>query len=76
MSIDQNPAATGGSAPQGKLPCFKNLDTLEAEIRERVRTGKHYSEEEMVEYLFKQSLNNHTTSMYDNFQSFSNGIEK
>jgi quinol monooxygenase YgiN len=63
------------------MPCFKNLVTLEREIRDRIsgkfNTGTDKKNEliELVERLISQSLNNNTTKLYDQYQKMTNGIE-
>ena len=53
------------------MPCFKNLATLEMEIRNRIsgkyNTGANKQNEfrELVDRIVLNSLNNKTTYMYD-----------
>lgn len=53
------------------MPCFKNLATLEKEIRDRIsgkfNTGNDKQNEfrELVDRIVTNSLNNKTTFMYD-----------
>ena len=63
------------------MPCFKNLATLEKELRDRIsgkfNTGANKQNEfrELVDRIVLNSLNNKTTYMYDSFQKMTNGIE-
>ena len=63
------------------MPCVKNLQTLETEIRDRIsgkfNTGADKGNEfaELVDRIVHSSLNNNTTKLYDFFQKNTNGIE-
>lgn len=53
------------------MPCFKNMATLEKEIRDRISgkfntgTNKQNEFSELVDRIVLNSLNNKTTYMYD-----------
>ena len=63
------------------MPCFKNIGTLEKEIRERIsgRYNTNSSKQDdfhlIVERIVTTSLNNNATKLYDQFQKMTNGIE-
>ena len=63
------------------MPCSKNLNTLEREIRERISGRYHSSSAKqddfhlIVERIVSTSLNNNATKLYDQFQKMTNGIE-
>jgi phosphatidylinositol kinase/protein kinase (PI-3 family) len=63
------------------LPCVKNINTLEQELRDRVsgkfnvNPSKGNEFAELVERIVNHSLNNSTTKLYDYFQKNTNGIE-
>ena len=53
------------------MPCFKNLATLEKEIRDRIsckNIGGYNQKNELhnlIEYIVSASLNNTSTKLYD-----------
>ncbi len=63
------------------MPCFKNLATLEKEIRDRIsckNIGSYNQKNELhnlIEHIVSASLNNTSTKLYDQFQKITNGIE-
>ena len=73
-----SPAGTVSSIA---MPCFKNILTMESEIRDRISgkynvSGNKTNEfKELVQRNCAASLNNGSTKLYDQYQKMTNGIE-